>query len=60
MPGNPWRFSQSVLPAPGTPAFQGEHNEELLIENDVPASRIEDLKQRGVLLSRRNPVGAYD
>ncbi len=60
MPGNPWRFSQSVLPAPGTPAFQGEHNEEILIENNVSASHIEDLKQRGVLLSRRNPIGAYD
>ena len=60
MPGNPWRFSQSVLPAPGVPAFQGEHNEEILRENNVPASRIKALKQSGVLLSRRKPTGAYD
>lgn len=60
MPGNPWRFSQSVLPAPGVPAFQGEHNEEILLENNVPASQIESLQQRGVLLSRQAPAGAYD
>jgi CoA:oxalate CoA-transferase len=60
MPGNPWRFSESVLPPPGVPAFQGEHNEEILLENKVPASQIRDLQQRGVLLSRRSPIGAYD
>src|SRR6266403_3161690 len=32
MPGNPWIFSRSELPAPGAPAFQGEHNEEILKE----------------------------
>jgi crotonobetainyl-CoA:carnitine CoA-transferase CaiB-like acyl-CoA transferase len=60
MPGNPWRFSQSVLPLPGVPAFQGEHNEEILLENNVPASQIKSLQQRGVLLSRNTPVGSYD
>lgn len=60
MPGNPWRFSQSVLPTPGIPAFQGEHNEEILLENNVLPSRIKDLQERKVLLSRRNPVGSYD
>lgn len=60
MPGNPWRFSKSELPLPGVPAFQGEHNEEILRENNVPDSRITDLQQRKVLLSRRSPAGAYD
>jgi CoA:oxalate CoA-transferase len=60
MPGNPWRFSQSVLPTPGIPAFQGEHNEEILLENNVSPSRIKDLQERKVLLSRRSPVGTYD
>lgn len=60
MPGNPWRFSQSVLPPPGVPAFQGEHNEEILLENKVPASQIKELQQRGVLLSRYTPAGSYD
>ena len=60
MPGNPWHFSESELPPPGVPAFQGEHNEEILAENNVPASRIKDLQLRQVLLSRRSPAGAYD
>ncbi len=60
MPGNPWRFSASVLPSPGVPAFQGEHNEDILSESNIPRSRIEDLKKRGVLLSRQSPAGAYD
>lgn len=60
MPGNPWRFSESVLPSPGVPAFQGEHNEEILTENNIPPARIRALQERKVLLSRRNPVGSYD
>ena len=60
MPGNPWRFSRSVLPQPGVPAFQGEHNEEILRENNVSFAQIKDLKDRKILLSRRKPAGAYD
>jgi CoA:oxalate CoA-transferase len=60
MPGVPWRFSESTLPAPGIPAFQGEHNVELLTERQVDPAVIEDLRQRRVLLSRRAARGAYD
>jgi CoA:oxalate CoA-transferase len=60
MPGPPWRFSESVLPPPGIPAFQGEHNAELLAERNVDPALIADLQQRRVLLSRRSPRGAYD
>ena len=60
MPGNPWIFSRSELPAPGIPAYQGEHNEDILDEYQVPSDRIRDLQQRKILLSRRKPVGAYD
>jgi len=60
MPGSPWHFSGSVLPPPGIPAYQGEHNAELLAECGVSQAVIEDLKQRRVLLSRRTPRGAYD
>ncbi len=60
MPGAPWRFSASELPPPGIPAFQGEHNAELLLEHKVDPALIDDLKQRRVLLSRRSPRGAYD
>jgi CoA:oxalate CoA-transferase len=59
-PGNPWLFSRSVLPPPGSPAFQGEHNEEILAEHQVPADRIEALRRRGILLSRRSPTGPFD
>jgi CoA:oxalate CoA-transferase len=60
MPGNPWLFSRSALPPPGSPAFQGEHNEEILREYQVPAERIEALRRRGILLSRRSPTGPFD
>jgi CoA:oxalate CoA-transferase len=53
MPGNPWIFSRSELPAQGAPAFQSEHNEEILKELCMPADRIRDMQQRNVLLSRR-------
>jgi CoA:oxalate CoA-transferase len=53
MPGNPWIFGGSELPAPGAPAYQGEHNEEILRELNVPDVRIRDLQERNILLSRR-------
>src|SRR5260221_4397293 len=60
MPGNPWIFSRSVLPPPGVPAFQGEHNEEILAERNISPGRIKDLQLRKVLLSRRSPTGSFD
>jgi len=53
MPGNPWIFSRSELPSPGAPAFQGEHNEEILNELDIPETRIRNLQERRILLSQR-------
>lgn len=60
MPGTPWRFSQSVLPSPGIPSFQGEDNARILTDRNVDPAVIEDLRRRKVLLSRRSPRGAYD
>jgi CoA:oxalate CoA-transferase len=60
MPGNPWIFSRSELPPPGPPAFQGEHNEEILAERNMAREKIEDLQERRVLLSRRSPFGAFE
>jgi crotonobetainyl-CoA:carnitine CoA-transferase CaiB-like acyl-CoA transferase len=60
MPGNPWIFSRSTLPPPGCPAFQGEHNEEILAERDIPKDQIDDMKRRRILLSRKTAVGAFD
>jgi CoA:oxalate CoA-transferase len=60
MPGPPWRFSDATLPPPGIPAFQGEHNVELLTEHNVDPELIEELRQRRVLLSRRSLRGEFD
>ncbi|SPP93062.1 CoA transferase [Bradyrhizobium vignae] len=49
MPGNPWIFSRSELPPPGTPAYQGEHNEDILTELQLAAPEIQDLKIRNIM-----------
>lgn len=53
MPGNPWIFSRSELPPAGAPAYQGEHNEEILKGLQVPEHKIRDLEKRNIILSRR-------
>ena len=60
MPGNPWIFSRSQLPPPGIPAFQGEHNDEILAERHVSPDEIADMKERRIVLSRKTSVGAFD
>ena len=60
MPGNPWIFSRSRLPPPGSPAFQGEHNEEILAERNVGQDQIADMKRRRVLLARKSALGPLD
>ncbi|MFP3562981.1 CaiB/BaiF CoA transferase family protein [Paraburkholderia sp. SIMBA_030] len=60
MPGPPWHFSRSDLPAPGVPYFQGECNEEVLSARGMSAEQLETLRRQRVLLSRRNPAGAFD
>jgi crotonobetainyl-CoA:carnitine CoA-transferase CaiB-like acyl-CoA transferase len=60
MPGNPWIFSDSELPRPGIPAFQGENNREILSEVNVSEDVIADLQRRRILLSRRNILADFD
>jgi len=60
MPGPPWRFSESTLPPPGAPSFQGEDNAAVLASVGVSAEQSADLHARGVTRSRRMPFGAYD
>lgn len=60
MPGAPWRFSRSRLPAAGIPYFQGESNDELLAEAGVSAAQAEHLRRSRITLSRRSPAGAFD
>ena len=53
MPGNPWIFSRSELPPPGLPAYQGEHNEEILKELQISDETIRDMQEKNVILSSR-------
>ena len=55
VPGKPWRFSAEPLQHPGTPAFRGEHNQEILSELGYPPEQIEDLIRRGVMTSDAVP-----
>jgi crotonobetainyl-CoA:carnitine CoA-transferase CaiB-like acyl-CoA transferase len=43
----------SELPCPGAPAYQGEHNAEILTELQVSSDQIRDLEKRNITLSRR-------
>jgi len=60
MPGQPWKFSNAVLPDAGIPYFQGENNLEVLAELGVTPETVEDLAKRRVVVSRRNPLGGLD
>ena len=60
MPGVPWKFSRSELPAPGIPYFQGESNAEILGELGLSQAAIQDLQQRNVLRYRRSYSGAFE
>lgn len=60
MPGAPWHFSGSPLPAPGLAAFQGEHNAEILREHAIDEATIESLEARHILLRRHNPFGSFE
>ncbi len=60
MPGVPWRFGRSILPPPGAPSFQGEHNGELLGELGVSPSDIVDMQKRRLVLSRKTLRGPFD
>jgi CoA:oxalate CoA-transferase len=60
MPGAPWKFSASTLPPPGIPGFQGEHNLDVFCAGQAGAERLDDLRVRKILLSRRHPLAAFD
>lgn len=60
MPGNPWIFSRSTLPAPGAPAFQGEHNRDILAERALTPESIDDLRRRKVIVQRRTALGPLE
>lgn len=52
LPGPPWRFSGADYVPPAGPAWQGEHNEEILREAGVSQTAIDELKEKGILVAR--------
>jgi crotonobetainyl-CoA:carnitine CoA-transferase CaiB-like acyl-CoA transferase len=61
LPGRPWHFSGEQLTPIGTPAFQGEHNREVLGELGISEGEIVRLTEAGVLVTHhrvqtREPV----
>jgi crotonobetainyl-CoA:carnitine CoA-transferase CaiB-like acyl-CoA transferase len=51
IPGAPWRFGRSALPAVGPAAFRGEHNHSVLSELGRTSSDIERLERSGAVVS---------
>ena len=50
LPGRPWKFSDSLLPLPGDPALQGEHNLEVLTSLGYSEDAINRLQDDGALV----------
>ena len=56
LPGRPWRFSAEELPPVGLPAFQGEHNVEVLREIGVSDAELKRLSDSGVLVTHPRAI----
>ncbi len=52
LPGPPWRFSNADYEPPSGPAWQGEHNEDILREAGVSDAAISELRDKGILVTR--------
>jgi crotonobetainyl-CoA:carnitine CoA-transferase CaiB-like acyl-CoA transferase len=55
LPGRPWRFSVSELSPLGSPALQGEHNQEVCAELGLSEAEIESLESARALVRGRPP-----
>jgi crotonobetainyl-CoA:carnitine CoA-transferase CaiB-like acyl-CoA transferase len=51
LPGHPWHFSEGVLDAPSPPAYQGEHNSEVLSELGLTQAEIDECVASKMLIS---------
>jgi crotonobetainyl-CoA:carnitine CoA-transferase CaiB-like acyl-CoA transferase len=65
LPGRPWIFSRDRLTPIGNPAFQGEHNREVLAELGIGDADFRQLVEAGVLVahpraSAPRPVNVAD
>ena len=52
LPGPPWRFSKADYVPPAGPAWQGEHNDEILRDAGVSESTIAELRDKGILVAK--------
>jgi len=50
LPGRPWRFSEDVLEPSGPPAFQGEHNGEVLAELGYSRDEVARMREAAALV----------
>lgn len=50
VPGTPWHFSHDTLDGPGTPAFRGEHNREVLTDLGYSDTEVDALVAAGALV----------
>lgn len=57
LPVRPWKFSENALRPLGTPAYQGEHNREIMQELGLTKAQIEELSASGVLIEARALAG---
>jgi hypothetical protein len=55
LPGRPWRFSGEQLAALAEPAFQGEHNREVLAELGLSDTEIDRYVASGALVGASLP-----
>jgi crotonobetainyl-CoA:carnitine CoA-transferase CaiB-like acyl-CoA transferase len=52
LPGHPWHFSECVLDETPAPAFQGEHNDAVLLELGLTQSEIENCVATKMLIAK--------
>src|SRR5260370_37723804 len=56
LPGRPWHFSRDQLTPIGTPAFQGEHNSEVLRGLGVREAELQGLSEADVPVRQRRAL----
>jgi crotonobetainyl-CoA:carnitine CoA-transferase CaiB-like acyl-CoA transferase len=53
LPGHPWHFSECVLDETASPAFQGEHNDAVLLELGLTQTEIKKCAATKMLIANR-------
>lgn len=56
LPGRPWQFSESELPTPTEPAFQGEHNRDVFSKLGLSTQEIDRYHSTGAFVAPQTPL----